>query len=313
MIRQAAAVVVALCLGTLPLSAQTPATLKVSAATADVHKSPSAGSPVIGKAQRGAELAVTREVGDWVKVSWPAAADGVGYVRARMGTIARGGTAPTGTRAAAPPARAAAALPPVRTPAQVPASTADPTPTPAPASPAAPSRPGAVTPPSAPTPARTLNVARSRALGVGLTGGSTAGFGASARMWSKGALGAQLDVSRSSLDSLDFLSRATSTDISPAILFAMRDHASDRLSWRPYVGLAGRVIHSSRTDLIFLDTTETATTLGARVFLGTEISFSNLPQLGLSADIGYDHRPEPFVGFDSGGIGFSVSGHWYVK
>ena len=132
-------------------------------------------------------------------------------------------------------------------------------------------------------------------------------------MWSKGALGAQLDVSRSSLDSLDFLSRATSTDISPAILFAMRDHVSDRLSWRPYVGVAGHVIHSSRTDLIFLDSTETATTLGARAFLGTEISLSNVPQLGLSADIGYYHLPEPFVGFDSGGIGFSVSGHWYVK
>ena len=36
----------------------------VTTATADVHKSPSVGSPTIGQAPRGRELAVTREVGD---------------------------------------------------------------------------------------------------------------------------------------------------------------------------------------------------------------------------------------------------------
>ena len=92
MIRQAAAVVVALCLSTSPLYAQsTHVKLTVSEASATVHKSPSTGSPVIGKAPRGTELVVTREVGDWVKVSWPSAADGAGYVR--VNALARAGAA----------------------------------------------------------------------------------------------------------------------------------------------------------------------------------------------------------------------------
>ena len=66
---------------------------------------------MIGKAPRGTELVVTREVGDWVKVSWPAAADGAGYVR--VTALARAGgqataasTAPATAKAAPAPASA---------------------------------------------------------------------------------------------------------------------------------------------------------------------------------------------------------------
>jgi hypothetical protein len=33
----------------------------------------------------------------------------------------------------------------------------------------------------------------------------------------------------------------------------------------------------------------------------------------VSADVGYYKLPDPFVGFEPGGMGFSISGHWYVK
>ena len=76
MIRQAAAVVVVLLLSPSFVTAQG-TEMTVNVASASVHKSPTTASPVIGHASRGAKLQVTRNVGDWVKVSWPAAADGV--------------------------------------------------------------------------------------------------------------------------------------------------------------------------------------------------------------------------------------------
>jgi hypothetical protein len=105
MIRHAAAVVVALCLSSSWAAAQGTA-LTINTASASVHKSPSTASPVVGRAARGATLEVTREVGDWVKVTWPAAPDGVGYVRASMGSLAR---------ASAPVSRPAATTPAART------------------------------------------------------------------------------------------------------------------------------------------------------------------------------------------------------
>ena len=67
MIRKAASVVVVLCLSSASLHADA-TKLTVSATSATVYKSPSVASPVVGHANRGAALDVTREVGDWVKV-----------------------------------------------------------------------------------------------------------------------------------------------------------------------------------------------------------------------------------------------------
>ena len=120
-------------------------------------------------------------------------------------------------------------------------------------------------------------------------------------------------MSRYSYDSADLLSRASSTDIAPSVLFALNDRVTDYLWLRPYVGVAAHIGHSSRTDLIFTDVTETANTVGARVFFGGEMSFSSMPQFALSADVGYYKLPEPFLGFEPGGMGLSISGHWYVK
>src|SRR5206468_4086555 len=90
---------VALCVSSASLHAQTPV-FTVQAASADVYKAPSTGSPVIGQATRGTRLPVTRELGSWVKVSWPRAEDGVGYVHVSMGSLGRNVTPEAGRSAA---------------------------------------------------------------------------------------------------------------------------------------------------------------------------------------------------------------------
>src|SRR5688500_12288975 len=103
MIRHAAAVVAALLLVPAWAGAQIHPiqTFTVTEAMAPVHKSPSTGSPVIGTARRGAVLEVTRELGDWVKISWTPAPDAVGYVHLSAGSVGRGGV-PTPNNGDAP-------------------------------------------------------------------------------------------------------------------------------------------------------------------------------------------------------------------
>jgi hypothetical protein len=119
MIRRIAAVVLTLALTPALVHAQDDTVLTVTAPSADVYKAPSNVTPIVGHASRGAVLPVSRNLGSWVKVAWPAAPDGVGYVHVTMGHLGpAGGAAPaasvppraTSTAAAAPipPARAAA-------------------------------------------------------------------------------------------------------------------------------------------------------------------------------------------------------------
>jgi hypothetical protein len=166
--------------------------------------------------------------------------------------------------------------------------------------------------PSAPSPASPIYVAPTHNFGVGALAGST-GFGGTARVWKKGRLGVQLEASRYTYDSVDLLSRASATDIAPGLLIALNDRVSDSLWVRPYLGLGAHYVHSSRRDLILLDVTESANTFGARVFVGAEMSLASVPALALSADVGYYKLPEPFVGFEPGGMGVAISAHWYVK
>jgi len=84
--------------------------------------------------------------------------------------------------------------------------------------------------------AGTHYVAPTHIFGVGAVTGSSRGFGGSARGWKAGRLGAQVEVSRFTYDSVDLLSRATVTDIAPGLLFALNDHVTDTLWVRPYVG-----------------------------------------------------------------------------
>src|SRR5262245_29663453 len=101
MIRQLAAVAVVMLLNPAGLSAQTPAPAAASAAeltintqAATVYQAPSTGSRVVGTARRGTVLPVTRELGSWVRVSWPDSAEGAGYVHVSSGSLTRTGAAP---------------------------------------------------------------------------------------------------------------------------------------------------------------------------------------------------------------------------
>ena len=116
MVRHVAAVALALWISPTPLGAE-PAVFKVSTASANVYKSPSTGSPVIGHATRGARLEVARELGSWVKIAWPAANDGVGYVHVSTGSIARAAATSDGRASASAAPRAASSPTPSTPPA----------------------------------------------------------------------------------------------------------------------------------------------------------------------------------------------------
>ncbi len=97
MIRHAAVAVAAFCLFPAALHAQVQST--VTAASAEVRSAPSIVNPVIGRAARGTALEITRDIGDWYKIAWPAARDGVGYVRRSDVSRAPRGTGTTGLTA----------------------------------------------------------------------------------------------------------------------------------------------------------------------------------------------------------------------
>ena len=88
--RFAVAVAAMLMMGTSPLYAQD-ALFVVTASSVYIHKAPSTGSPVLGKAPRGQSFKVVRELGSWVSVSWPEGDNGVAYLHVTWGTMSRGG------------------------------------------------------------------------------------------------------------------------------------------------------------------------------------------------------------------------------
>jgi len=296
MLRHVAAVAVALCLSSAPVHAQT-TVLTVDAASAGVYKSPSTGSPVIGHAPIGAVLQVTRDLGSWVKVSWPDAQDGAGYVHVTAGSIAHG-VASEANRAAASP-RSATEPAPTSVQAQVDRVAAR---LQEPAS----RRLAYLTPAS--------HVVGLGAMG-GRMGGSTFGFGVTARAWRHNRLGIQLEVSRYGLTGSAVPGRLTSFEFEPSVLYSLPDRVGDHLWLRPYVG-SGATLHrqtlSSITPGVGGSVSDSG--LGVKAFGGGELTFAGAPQFALSVDAGYRwSRATQFAGFEVDGLGVSVSGHWYVK
>jgi SH3 domain-containing protein len=298
MIRHAAAVVVALFVSSTPVLAQTPM-LTVSTSAAEVHKFPSIGSPVIGKAPRGAALEVRREIGDWVRVAWPGADDGVAYVRLSDGTIGRG-AAVTANRSAA--SASAASTRSGATPAS-PTTTAPPASQTSVARQLEPRRAAYVAPPT-----------HFVGLGaqVGQLGGSTIGFGGGARAWTRGPLGLQLQISRYEQSNALAPARVTSTQVAPSVLYAFSDRVGDYIWMRPYLGVGANVRRSTLSGMPG-EASLSEGGLGMQTFGGGELTFASMPRFALSVDVGYRWEETSFVGFEPGGLGFAVSGHWYVK
>src|SRR5262249_26240975 len=182
MIRRAAALAFALMLSPATLHAQE-IVLTVSVSSADVHKGPSTGTPVIGHVSRGTAVPVLRNLGSWVKVPWPAAPDGVGYVHVTMGSL----TPPNGDGSSSNPSprgsSASAAVPPPASSSGSAQTTMSPRPRPA-----SHERVVVRSPQNA--------TAISHVFGFGGVVGSTGSFGATARAWRDNRLGFQVGFTR---------------------------------------------------------------------------------------------------------------------
>ncbi len=296
MIRQAAVVAIAVCLAPAWVSAQTTTQFTVSVQSAAVRKSPSTASPVIGQAPRGMVLDVTRDIGAWVKVAWPDAQDGIGYVHHTMGSLSRRTTLEE---------RVAVAMEAV--------AAADP----GPAAALAPAAGVPDGPAPVPMPPRTQYVTTpTHFVGVGARMGRPANddFGITARVWSRSRLGVQIDASRSTLLSDQAAGRVTSRQFTPSLIYSLPDSVSDYLWLRPYVGGGAAIAQSKLTFGTPEDVAApTEMNVGYRGFGGAELTFPAIARFAISADVGYLWSREPFPGFDPSGVQVAVSGHWYVK
>jgi cell division septation protein DedD len=88
-----AGVAVGLVLSTSPLYAQE-TLFTVTVSFANIHAGPSTDSRIIATTPPGTSFEVTRELGSWVAIAWPAARDGVGYLHSSWGRFSRGADAP---------------------------------------------------------------------------------------------------------------------------------------------------------------------------------------------------------------------------
>jgi len=148
--------------------------------------------------------------------------------------------------------------------------------------------------------------------GLGATvGGSTFGYGASARAWRRNHVGVQLSFSHNRFTSTTAPGQIASTQIQPSVLYALSNRVSDYLWVRPYVGSGVTLFQQTLSG----DTPGTTSDhgLGWQAFGGTEASFAAMPQFALSADVGYQRWRTAFAGFDPSGISLSLSAHWYVR
>jgi hypothetical protein len=141
-------------------------------------------------------------------------------------------------------------------------------------------------------------------------GGSAFGLGASARAWSRGPLGVQFEVSRfSQTDPTSTV--MTSTQFGPSALYTFGDRISDYMWLRPYLGAGATFNRSTMTPLGGLPVSDS--NAGFQTFGGGELSVASLPQLAVSAEMGYHWFESPFAGLELGGFSVSVAGHWYIK
>ena len=281
-----------------PASAQDPAavqgmTFTVSVPSAAIRKSPSMGSPVVGWVPHGAVLDVTRDVGSWVKVTWPEVPEGVGYVHHSMGTLSN---RPSREQRMA---AAAASLSPA--PVEVPASASHAN--------------GSSAMPMTSSPMQSMYVPPpTHRLGLGgQLRAATSGFGFSSRIWSRNRVGVQVDLTRSRMSNDFSEDRVRSTEFVPSVIYALPDYVSESFWLRAYGGGGVAMIRSKLYDVRKVALSESDSMWGYRAFGGAEATVPGVPRLAVSADFGYQWADVLFGGFDAAGPRLSVSAHWYVK
>lgn len=289
MIRHASAVVIAVLCNSIPLLAQnagTPIAQIVVKATADVYRFPSTASPVIGKALGGTVLDIRRNLGSWVEVGWPMTASGIAFVHVNTGTIT-----PLSTPVASNEARAAVAQIAAVAAAATAAGSAN-----------AGSRSNRPMPTLQGSPHAAYVSLPQHRIGMGaLMNASKPRFGATARTWWGHRLGAQFSVSRPQLENADG-HLMTSTQLAPSILYSLPDGVTNGLWLRPYLGAGPRFYRANLQ-----------TRPGYDAFGGAEATLAAMPQFALSADLEYRWSRPSIDGFGARQVGFSLSGHWYVK
>ncbi len=146
----------------------------------------------------------------------------------------------------------------------------------------------------------------------GQVSGSTLGFGGSGRFWTRRGLGVQFEVSRYAQTNAALPGRMTSVRFAPSVLYSLPDRVTDYFWLRPYVG-GGVNLHRQTLSDPAAVSALTNRTRGYQAFGGGEITLPSVTRFALSADIGYRWGKATFPGFDIGGMGFAVSGHWYLR
>ena len=108
--------------------------------------------------------------------------------------------------------------------------------------------------------------------------------------------------------------RVTSWQVEPSLLYSLSDRVTDYVWIRPYVGSGATLRHHSISGgTSDADSSVSDNGFGLQAFGGGEFTFAGAPQFAVSADLSYHWFSTPVAGFDLGGLGVSVSGHWYVK
>jgi hypothetical protein len=290
MLRRVAAVVFMLVFTPALVHAQD-TVLKVSVQSAEIHKGPSVVTPVVGKAPNGTALTVSQNLGSWVKVPWPSAPDGVGYVHVTAGQF----VSPTGQ-----PAAGMSSFSPTT---GAPASTFPQMPPRVPAGPptAAPESKGSV-----------QHI--SHVVGLGGLISSPRGFGVTARVWGNRRIAIPLAYTRDTLTNDLISDRVTSTRFEWGLIYSPVDHLSDYVWFRPYAGTVASYGHQTmRVGGPAGVDVASDNGVGYRFFGGSELTFASVPSVGVSFEVGYRKYPTPFVDFETKPVSLSIAGHWYVK
>jgi hypothetical protein len=291
MTRRTAAIVLALVLNPILVYAQD-TVLTVSVASADIHKGPSIATPVIGHVSRGTVLRVSNNLGSWVKVPWPEAQDGAGYVHVTMGRLSPA-NADTPAMNMTPRAlsTSTSAAPAVAAQSRMPVNEQ-------------------ITPRGRQTLSPITHI-----FGVGGLIAAPSGFGATARAWNSKHkhLAIQVGLTRNAMTSDVAPGRVTSTQVEPGVIYAFFDQVSDYFWIRPYAGSVVSFRHQTLRVAEFGAEPVSDNSVGFRIFGGSEITFAGVPRLGVSADIGYRRFAAPFAGFKPDPLSVSIAGHWYIK
>jgi hypothetical protein len=287
--RHAATVALLLMMGASSVYAQK-AMFVVTSMAADIHKAPSTGSAVIGKAPRGKAFEVRRQLGSWVAVAWPEGDAGMGYLHVTWGRMSA--DAPDQTSGVSV-ATSAAVRSAVESESPATAHQVGETP-----------RTGVVSV-SAP-------LLPSHVIGLGARIGTQAlGVAATGRAWTQRRIGAQLEAGQSTYTTAFGGGQLRAVQFAPSLIYSPRNLVTNAVWARPYIGGGINFYRSTfRSSLGFSDVTDSG--VGSQMFGGAELTWANVPQVALSADLRHLWAPTA-NGFELGGTGFSVSGHWYVK